>query len=1167
MITCPNKALKSWKNLVKAVGEPTAYLLWNEYQGEVPSSFYETKLEQEIKEESNLNYVFKSVEKLFTPKGKEIWNKGYKNNWDITKTLTEIGVPKEQKAILEDIYNNMLTTGVDDKGKDFLIKPTLDEVMSVFLANYSYTVEINTAKKIQSYDDYIAEGGEIGKEYLTDYYSTLTVPGGTNYTENEIATPLITPSIKGHAEFSTDNGIGWFRSDEQIKLEDNLLNDLPNNFQVEFPSGKFEYRKENNNWNLYKLEKNSFVLFNKNEPIEEVKNAYNKRYNAKNIVTGNTRRILEVQSDLFQKGRNEKNLATQISKKSVNTANIFINDEYSFTLNDIIYESKVEMVYYEDENQTEPTERYYANGKRIGFAEIEAAKEEYLASKPVDLSNQNNFLQLLNKDNNWVTFFIKSIIQDSAKKGYEKVLFPTGNTASKIEGHDTLEEFKKQNEDRIKELEEEKKEINKYGTTVSSKEVEDALAILANFPEDKYALKTLEQSSETQINDINNKINQLKQELKRVETEGFGALKPIYNFYENTVTNILKKNFPVTQITDEYGNTWNELDINEIESKQSLTVQLAIEDSQAVAYYDNNGKIILKPGYVPTEELLIHEFSHPFVDRIAEDNPNVFNKLLKDINSTEEGKEIFNYVQENYSEKDSITKRKEVLVRAIAMVGKGYINKKTGNPIIQAVKKFLKFVTSMINRRLNEKMKTKDVIYATDLDLQTTVEEIAQLITMYEGKISTSKTDRLDNPEFNKLPKDIQDKLLPRIMEGRLVKVVENGLNSYYSLLGKTFQRQSDYNKNIKEFNPDNPSFKDSVTNLNNATVVGNYIDILSREFFKNPNITFKQAVEFFKDPQFKGILNEMSFNSTITQLKRVKSELQKIHGENAAFITEEFFLFKEGEVEGFDGVAGKTDIIVVDDKGKFHVYDVKNKFVKQSAEEAKNKINKRFREGEPSDIEKWSKQQETYSEMFKSITKEPFVTKNVIVFPVTYEREVFTGETINDVQEFKPVPTINEGRFIKDNAFIMSTIKADVKLPEPKVIPKAPIVAPNTIKKEATKVDEELQIPDEVLMGGLPQGYWDSVLGKNSSAPTTNTNLNTMPSPASKTAMPSKLEIAQKMQEARNRRKNEIPNLSPENKRIFESEEFKEWARKNAANDYTSSLKELIENYNKCHP
>ena len=46
-----------------------------------------------------------------------------------------------------------------------------------------------------------------------------------------------------------------------------------------------------------------------------------------------------------------------------------------------------------------------------------------------------------------------TMVQPRTVQKYEKVLFPTGNTASKVEGHTTLEEFKKQKEDRIKELE------------------------------------------------------------------------------------------------------------------------------------------------------------------------------------------------------------------------------------------------------------------------------------------------------------------------------------------------------------------------------------------------------------------------------------------------------------------------------------------------------------------------------------------------------------------------------------------------------------------------------------------------------------------------------------------------------------------------------------------
>lgn len=145
-----------------------------------------------------------------------------------------------------------------------------------------------------------------------------------------------------------------------------------------------------------------------------------------------------------------------------------------------------------------------------------------------------------------------TMVQPKTVQKYNKILFPTGNTASKVEGHTTLEEFKKQKEDRIKELE--KQEIDNKGKIGTKRKTSLGEYIYneENYKEDK--------------KNIDIEINQLKQELERVETEGFGALKPIYNFYENTVTNILKKNYQVNKITDEYGNTWNEIIINSIDN-------------------------------------------------------------------------------------------------------------------------------------------------------------------------------------------------------------------------------------------------------------------------------------------------------------------------------------------------------------------------------------------------------------------------------------------------------------------------------------------------------------------------------------------------------------------------------------------------------------------------
>ena len=46
-ISCPNKRLVAWKNLVKNVGENKSYVLWAEYDGNVPDKYYESNIQSE----------------------------------------------------------------------------------------------------------------------------------------------------------------------------------------------------------------------------------------------------------------------------------------------------------------------------------------------------------------------------------------------------------------------------------------------------------------------------------------------------------------------------------------------------------------------------------------------------------------------------------------------------------------------------------------------------------------------------------------------------------------------------------------------------------------------------------------------------------------------------------------------------------------------------------------------------------------------------------------------------------------------------------------------------------------------------------------------------------------------------------------------------------------
>lgn len=616
MPKCPNKNLQEWKDLEASVGSTKAYGLWDRYDGNVPVSLYNT----------GLNYVLKSVDILATDRGKQIFDKGQNNKWSLDKILAELQIPKEQKPLFKLIYDN-LTIVINDK----LIEPTLDEYVTALLAHNSFTIDITTIKQKQFSNE---NKGEV-EIVPTSYYSNLTVPGGTNYTENEIATPDITPSAKGHGQFSTDKGIGWFRSDQTESRETDT-------------------DEEGN------------IL-----------------YTATSLI----RRILEIQSDLFQKNRKNENLlgGLNITNKGSAEHDMFGVREFSFTYMGNEYESIVDNQYYPEENQYEPSENYTKNGQKISYKEMNEAikKQEKLTSD----TTKNYFLQLLNKKGNWINFFIQAIVQDSIKKGFKTVLFPTGSTAANVEGHQTLsseiakvnkeieeinaylplnekeridhlknqlkkeKEIVKGNVPRINEIEKEIAKIHReavflyqepmyhvegftYGRiqhTESPIRKGDHVKTLPENYKGYYAFGyNTERGAQSQttipisneeakkvweeqgkepnmdnrriVEDLKKELrdlrgrkvsileNQIKNEPKNYkykerklrdleaqkivyEREGLDKLKPVEAFYTNRVTNILNKLYDVTEISDEYGNTWNEVNLSQEKASADIMLQ------------------------------------------------------------------------------------------------------------------------------------------------------------------------------------------------------------------------------------------------------------------------------------------------------------------------------------------------------------------------------------------------------------------------------------------------------------------------------------------------------------------------------------------------------------------------------------------------------------------
>lgn len=429
------------------------------------------------------------------------------------------------------------------------------------------------------YEKAYAKYREVNAEVVpTQSYVGLTVPGGTNYRENEIKTPDITPTIKGHAAFATDQGIGWFRSDERVLNQEVERRENPN--------------KKKNLIKLWGEDKRYKEILSHDITVYDdiitgnvdtyggilIDNTTGKKYylhqddlepdlsagatdsNINNTYFGGTptktRRILEVQSDLFQKGREYPQLA---ALKGFTFPVEFEGHTYTEEPNEFVG------VYFKDGKSISEDEFDQVRRRMI---ELEAGRSE------------NEFLQLLNKENNWVTFFVKAIIQDSAKKGYENIRFPGGTTANKIEGQQTLDDYISFREGRISENE---KKI---------KEIEGKPQVLP-FDDDQPTYYINEEQRK-QIRPLQGEIDTFKREIKEAK-EGKSKFEIIAKFYETTVQNILKKQgYKPIEVTDEYGNKWFEVAVDQNRDQGEFYFQISGTADLAERIVQKNANITKK---------------------------------------------------------------------------------------------------------------------------------------------------------------------------------------------------------------------------------------------------------------------------------------------------------------------------------------------------------------------------------------------------------------------------------------------------------------------------------------------------------------------------------------------------------------------------------------------
>lgn len=277
-----------------------------------------------------------------------------------------------------------------------------------------------------------------------------------------------------------------------------------------------------------------------------------------------TRRVIEVQSDLFQKGRFERELdrAGRIGGSMANKTLTPELAQESLTK----YETALKNWQAGKRKMSELSDDpyFYADSEEMLVKRVEDWKNLLAESKSGKIDVRKAELSKLSQYNNPTAHFrmIREEIARASEDGKTKLQFPTGETAMKIEGLGQEESFLLQKSTPAGEMNTGIKltpETMKAGQSIFGHGQDWIITdVLGDGKFKAVPKERADQALENGVS-IHSMSNDYKESFDisgKIDTNN-----PIYRFYEKEIGRYLKNNYKATPVTDKQGVTWYEVDV------------------------------------------------------------------------------------------------------------------------------------------------------------------------------------------------------------------------------------------------------------------------------------------------------------------------------------------------------------------------------------------------------------------------------------------------------------------------------------------------------------------------------------------------------------------------------------------------------------------------------
>ena len=283
----------------------------------------------------------------------------------------------------------------------------------------------------------------------------------------------------------------------------------------------------------------------------------------------------------------------------------------------------------------------------------------------------------------------------------------------------------------------------------------------------------------------------------------------------------LSENPTLWEITEKTSNsnpTGNTLTLDQLKANRATEIANKMSDALGIAYeyltpqqareitknsknpwageaaFFFGGKVYLLEGNLTTDNVF-HEFSHPFVRAIAQENKQLFDNLYSQVAETTEGQEIINQVREMYPElnEENDLFKEEVIVKALTQHGKDKINKvKVKGKFAKAIANFLYAIKQLLRKHFGKDIKI------SKLNTDTTIDELADILVKGNKiKINTELVTDEDIVAYNR--ENFQQ--ISEDLQSIQAKDMQNTVNTYYDTISK--QINALYNdKNYEDLIP-----------------------------------------------------------------------------------------------------------------------------------------------------------------------------------------------------------------------------------------------------------------------------------------------------------------------------------------------------------------------------